>query len=545
MRSLPVAIFLLCPLLHGVPWLLDSPVGMWISWLGLACGMWLATAPGPWSRLWCLWIWATVSIGIAFHWSADAMTYTLSSEYWLGCLVALPLILWDGLRLALGYWLGARCSSRPQLVWLSTAACTILLEEFMPSVFPWRLGMMQLPSPWWLQAVDVFGAGWSTLLAFAVAGLFHLGFETWRARQANVATVSKDDGAPQTVCPRCFFALAPCLLLVNAIYCGWSWQLWQNKISDAPSVRMGLVQVDPSHKVSIAQLQQLTRQIADGCQLVCWPESTGGTYDLRLESLDDVDRNFQYSRDPERGLRPWPNPRCELLLAGKNYQHSLLKPIKATVSESDEPSDEPAQLFVSAMLLDINERITGRYHKRYLMPFGEYVPGENVVPGMAELFDMCEHITPGHGSAVLRSDTGARIGVMLCYEDMVSRASANAVGQGANVIISLINGSAFSSRVTLHQHRLLAHMRALETRRTFVRCAATGETCVISACGQVTARLPLQENGTLTSDIPLLENVTVHSRSPYLLIVGMFCSLVLVSQVLVSPLGTRFRHFRF
>ncbi len=169
------------------------------------------------------------------------------------------------------------------------------------------------------------------------------------------------------------------------------------------------------------------------------------------------------------------------------------------------------------MLLDAKERIVARYHKRYLMPFGEYVPGENVVPGLAELFDMYEHVTPGDGSAVLQSATGARIGVMLCYEDMVPQAAAGAARQNANVIISLINGSAFSSWVTLHQHRLLSHLRALETRRTFVRCAATGQTCVISACGQLQSALPLQANGVMKSDVALLERRSIYSQWPYLL----------------------------
>jgi len=38
-----------------------------------------------------------------------------------------------------------------------------------------------------------------------------------------------------------------------------------------------------------------------------------------------------------------------------------------------------------------------------------------------------------------------------------------------------------------------------------VRCAATGETCVVSPLGEITARLPLHEQGTLVAEVPLLD----------------------------------------
>ncbi len=514
MHVVYVAIMLLCAMLHGIPWLMDGWPAMVMSWFGVASGLFLAMSLKPYNSLWCMWIWSSLAIGIAFHWSPDAMTYTLSSEYWLGFLVALPLILWDGLRLALGYWLGARVCNRPQWIWLSTALCTILLEEFMPGVFPWRLGMMQLSWSWWLQAVDIFGAGWSTLVSFAVVGFFYNLFHYLVTARES----SKSSGTTRDTRAYAWAGtVAAILLALNAGYCAWAWQSWGARIRDAQRVRMGLVQVDPSLKGSTQQMRELTREVASDVQMVCWPESSAGTYDLALEELSNDERNYMLSREPERGLRPWPNPTCELLLAGKNYSTSLLNPVHAKLTESDEGDEQPELLYVSAMLLDATERIVARYHKRYLMPFGEYVPGEKIVPGMATLFDMCEHVTPGSGNAVLKSSTGARIGVMLCYEDMVQRAASTASLQGANVIVSLINGSAFASPITLHQHRLLAHMRSLETRRTFVRCAATGQTCVISARGEVESTLPLQENGVLKADVVLLDGVTLFAKMPFLL----------------------------
>jgi len=83
---------------------------------------------------------------------------------------------------------------------------------------------------------------------------------------------------------------------------------------------------------------------------------------------------------------------------------------------------------------------------------------------------------------------------------------------GANILISLINGSAFNNSLTLAQHRLLAQLRAVECRRAFLRCAATGETCVISPIGTITQHLPIHNQGILVADLPLFEGETLYSR---------------------------------
>jgi len=111
----------------------------------------------------------------------------------------------------------------------------------------------------------------------------------------------------------------------------------------------------------------------------------------------------------------------------------------------------------------------------------------------------------GPQATVLPLGEKARLGVMLCYEDMVPSAAASLVDNSANVLVSLINGSSFKATLTLLQHRMLAQMRALENRCCLLRCAATGETCVISPLGTITARLPLHDQGTLVAEVPLLD----------------------------------------
>lgn len=500
-RPWPTALEWLCllatPALHAVPWLVDGAA--WCGLLGIACAFFLVTRRSLVASFWATWLWSIAAIGAAFYWAPDAMAYTIDSGYGLGVAVAMPLILWDGLRLALGYWLAARLTSDVRRIWLPAALVTISLELAMPGVFPWRLGFVLLPWPWFTQAVDIFGAAWPTFVAFAIGGML-VGLTSWLVARVKKGPQAGEQDVRAARPNLAAWATIP-IVGVTLAYGFWSMHYWQAAIDSAPKIRAALVQVDPSYTESLEQAQELTRAVSQDVDLVCWPESSGGNYELALDELTDEQRVFMCSREPERGLRPWPSPSCELLLGGKNYVGDR---------------DVPQELYVTAMLIDEAETITGRYNKRFLMPFGEYVPFENTVPGLATLFDMAEHMTPGVEAEVITSNTGAKLGTMLCYEDMVPQASREMTLEGANVLVSLINGSAFQSPHTLSQHRLLAQLRSLECRRYFLRCAATGETCVIDPMGQVVSRVPLQQNTVLKADVPLLEGTTLYSRFPWL-----------------------------
>jgi apolipoprotein N-acyltransferase len=107
---------------------------------------------------------------------------------------------------------------------------------------------------------------------------------------------------------------------------------------------------------------------------------------------------------------------------------------------------------------------------------------------------------------------GSRLGVLVCYEDTLPRNARETVASGADVLFSLIQGSAFENQLTLIQHQRLSVLRAVENGRYFVRCASTGVSCLISPTGRIVDRLPIQTEGTLSCEVPLLRNRTVYNR---------------------------------
>jgi apolipoprotein N-acyltransferase len=167
------------------------------------------------------------------------------------------------------------------------------------------------------------------------------------------------------------------------------------------------------------------------------------------------------------------------------------------------------------------------------MPFGEYVLGADAVPELRGVFRLGEEFDAGRDATVLTVDGTARLGVMLCYEEVVPSTARSLVAQSATLLVTLLNGAAFPDPLTLSQQRRLAQLRAVENRRCLLRCASTGETCVVSPLGGVVAAIPVQTQAVLTATVPLLESRTLASRIG--LAFPLACGVALAWLLTFSP----------
>lgn len=481
--SYPTAAGLIAGLI-ALPWLWQDLVPF--EWVGLAAALALVPLIRGWrGEFWTLAA-ATAAIATSFHWAPKVLAYSMDTSFAIGLMISIPIILWDAARLALPFWCAARLTHDPHAAWLPAALTACAAEAVMPGVFPWKLGYSQAAWPVLVQSVDLFGPEWSTFMVFAHAGVVvWLGSAAWKKRW---------DMHPASIA-----ALLVCA--ANLAYGAATISYWKGRIESAPKVRIALVQANPEDVGGVDALRSLTRGLCSDFSrvpdIVCWPECSGGSYEKSLASLADPAEILRKSRDPNRGSRPLDEHACPLLFGGKIF--------------SGYP-EKPTELYQSAILVDEEHDIVGCYHKRHLMPFGEYVPGEDWYPELKLYFPMQEEMTAGGEPTVLPGPAGTRLGAMLCYEDMLSGAATSMVAGGANVLVSLINGSAFTAPLTLVQHRLLAQLRAVECRRSLARCAATGETCVVSPLGTIAARLPLHAQAVLEAEVPLIESRTLYSR---------------------------------
>ncbi|MFM7243892.1 MAG: apolipoprotein N-acyltransferase [Planctomycetaceae bacterium] len=468
----------------AAPWLDQRLV--WTAWAGAAAALLVIDRiRGCWAESLAVGG-AAVAIATAFHWTPEALAVAMATDPAVGLAVAAPIAAWDALRLALPLLIAARLRCGADAAWLPAALVAVVAESTMPAVFPWKLGGAQVGWPVIMQSVDLFGAEGSTFVFFAHAGLL-----AWLIRCGAAALDRRPRERAMPRIPRAV-RLAAAVCAANTVYGAAAIAAWTRIATAAPTQPVLLVQADPSAPDGLETLRTLTERACAGHAsppgLVCWPECSGGSYAESLTSLADADHVLANSRPPLAGLRPWEKPRHPLLFGGRIYRGH---------------PDKPRAIHQAALLVDTTLAIRGTYHKRHLMPFGEYVPGAAWLPDLARWFAMQEELTPGTDATVLElGDT--RIGVLLCYEDMLPAAARSLVDGSAEMLVALINGSAFPSDVTLTQHRMLAQLRAIENRRALARCAATGETCVVSPVGTLDARLPLHVPGVLRAEIPLL-----------------------------------------
>ncbi|ASK33107.1 apolipoprotein N-acyltransferase (plasmid) [Alcanivorax sp. N3-2A] len=160
------------------------------------------------------------------------------------------------------------------------------------------------------------------------------------------------------------------------------------------------------------------------------------------------------------------------------------------------------------------------YHKQKLVPFGEYVPLQDLIRGWIPFFDLpMSSFTPGHPDQPNLHALGQEVSPFICYEilypDLVARRTAS-----ANVLLTISNDAWFGRSAGPHQHFEMARMRALETGRWLLRATNNGITAVVDPHGKVVKQLPQFER-----DVLLGEYQPRQGRTPFM-IAGVWPSLL-------------------
>jgi apolipoprotein N-acyltransferase len=270
---------------------------------------------------------------------------------------------------------------------------------------------------------------------------------------------------------------------------GYARLLWRDPTGGAP-IRVGLVQgnIDQSLKwdrsyqaATLDVYERLTRRVAaEKPALIVWPE-TAVPFFLR--------------RQPE--------------LSARVYRLTAETGIPLLTGSPD--AGEDGRLYNSAFLLGGDGRIRGRYDKRHLVPFGEYVP-------LHQLFFFLDKLVVGIGDfgrgrrASVFSLDGTRFGVMICYEVIFPGEVRDFVRGGADFLVNITNDAWFGRSGAPYQHLAMAAMRAVENGTYLVRAANTGVSAVIAPTGAITAETGIFTEAALVGTIHAREGETPYTR---------------------------------
>ncbi|MCP1673945.1 apolipoprotein N-acyltransferase [Natronocella acetinitrilica] len=147
------------------------------------------------------------------------------------------------------------------------------------------------------------------------------------------------------------------------------------------------------------------------------------------------------------------------------------------------------------------------YHKRHLVPFGEYVPFRRYLGAALDVFGApMADFTPGWTAGPLMVG-GQPMAISICYEITFPNEVRDFLPE-ATVLVNVSNDAWFGTSIGPHQHFQMARMRALEMGRPLVRATNTGITASVDHRGQVIARVPQFTVDALLTEVTPHEGVT-------------------------------------
>ena len=293
----------------------------------------------------------------------------------------------------------------------------------------------------------------------------------------------------------------------------------QLEIASAPKVIIGLVQgnLTAIEKREVRALSaNLDRYrtlssdvISRGAEFLIWPETVMGVW--TPENVNRV-RGTKYD--------PAPDDSIPMLYGGLSFRPRAEKELEKFAPAVDAETLEQLRYekFNSAFGMDASGNVTGKYHKRVLMPFGEYLPFAQTFPSIRSLSPYSGDFSAGEidkpiGMMLADGVREVRAGMLICYEDLVPSLSRSETNLGANILVNLTNDAWYGVSSAPYQHHLLASWRAIETGRYLVRSTNTGLTGIVSPFGETIAELPIFEEQTMVQNVALLERTTFYVRA--------------------------------
>ncbi len=462
----------------GCAWLLPETLfSVVLGWLAaiLLCAL-VRNPLRPYSALYLCGI---VSISLGFYWLIHTISDFGGFAFSAAFGVFLLFVLANALQFVLFGIIARRLprgfdifSCRCAFAWCAT-------ETIFPNIFPWEFAHTQLAFIPFIQVADIGGTALISFLMF------------W------LAEVVARGGLPTRQSVLAYASVGAALIYGFILQ---SRYMHESLLSDpkAHHITTAVVQanVTVAEKHNVAyfldnskRYQELSLNVAGPDTLVVWPESA--IMDAIYTKIDHL---------PGSG-RVTPLPQA---IAGTSWLIG---------SMTGEP---PASFFNSALAIMPDGRIPYPYHKRILMPFGEYVPLGDRFPWLRNMSGIPRDLVAGKAISVfefpLASGESAKVSPLICYEDIIPSLARDSVRAGAELLVNLTNDAWFGNTAAPYQHHIIAAFRAIENRRYLVRSTNSGLTAIVDPSGRTIARIPVFSEGSIREKLNLITDQTVYTR---------------------------------
>lgn len=326
------------------------------------------------------------------------------------------------------------------------------------------------------------------------------------------------------------FSVAATIFLIIIIY-GFirfsSYDMPEKKI------RVGLIQPDinPWDKWGTGNINSLLnlylglskKAIDDGAEILIWPETALPLYLMSGTNSSVVDTLYKFLEKNNI-----------YLLTGMPdiiYHSKDNFPDDAKYSET---GDFYYSTYNAILLFSPYTKELQRYGKMKLVPFGEKVPYSDKFAFLGSLIkwgvglsgwnegkDTLVFSLPfpeSNNNLISYSESDSlRINGLVCYESIFPDLVAQFINKDADLIAVVTNDSWYGKLSGPYQHKEYAALRAVENRRSVVRAANGGISCIINPLGITEAETKMFEKTYFTGDVVIEDEKTFFTQNPLII----------------------------
>lgn len=199
----------------------------------------------------------------------------------------------------------------------------------------------------------------------------------------------------------------------------------------------------------------------------------------------------------------------------------------------------------SALLFNYSMTEIQRYGKMKLVPFSERVPFVDFLPFLGDLIKWEVGISGWNVGKEQKVFTAVfekknlrtvgdnlfdtvKIAPLICYESIYPDFTANFVEKGAQLICVVTNDSWFGKFSGPYQHKEISVLRAVENRRSVIRSANGGISCLIDPLGFTIVETEMFTKDFLIVDAPIESKISFYTKFPLLVPYLCFIASILV-----------------
>jgi apolipoprotein N-acyltransferase len=175
-------------------------------------------------------------------------------------------------------------------------------------------------------------------------------------------------------------------------------------------------------------------------------------------------------------------------------------------------NDPDGRQRTTVLLFDGGGRLTGRYDKVHLVPFGEYVPFRSRLSWIGALRQIPVDRAPGRSVGILSIAGLPPFGAPICFENSFPAIPRAMVREGAGFLVVTVNNASYGFSAASDQHLQMSRMRAVETGRWVVNAAISGISAFIRPDGRIESHTELFRPGILRATVIASDERTLYVR---------------------------------